>query len=65
MSVIFHEVKTVLIFLAQLITTKIDLRCFEKLGPVNKYNGLSIQMFPMKKNSIWNTLKFGPKTHHD
>ena len=31
--VIFHEVKTVSIFLAQQITTKIDLRCFEKPGP--------------------------------
>ena len=33
MVVIFHEVITVSIFLAQQITTKIDLRCFEKLGP--------------------------------
>ena len=31
--VIFHEVITISIFLAQQITTKIDLRCFEKLGP--------------------------------
>ena len=31
--VIFHEVITVSIFLAQQITTKIDLRYFEKPGP--------------------------------
>ena len=28
-----HEIRTVSIFLAQQITTKTDLRCFEKLGP--------------------------------
>ena len=33
-AVIFHEVITVSIFLVQQITTKNDLRCFEKLGPV-------------------------------
>ena len=32
-DVIIHEVITVSIFLAQQITTKTDLRCFEKLGP--------------------------------
>ena len=32
-AVIFHEVITVSIFLAQQIPTKTDLRCFEKLGP--------------------------------
>ena len=32
-AVIFHEVITISIFLAQQITTKTDLRCFEKMGP--------------------------------
>ena len=34
-AVIIHEVMTVSIFLAQQITTKTDLRCLEKLGPVH------------------------------
>ena len=44
-AVIFHEVITVSIFLAQQITTKTDLRCFEKLGPGASFTKILYKCF--------------------
>ena len=56
-NIVFHEIINVWIFLAQQITTKTDLRCFEKPGPVQRIStsNLGIHYHHCTINNIENS----------